>query len=162
MSSTVNVCLMNGGGLGRIRLCRPTLFARHLGLRNRTFFDRPDGVACHAVEHVEPAGLAGHDDDVPVAPVVTDRRQLRRGARVHVPQVVMHESGNATGACPCAHQAQRSTCRRDWRRSGRHRRSRRSAIRAGCKRCRVRVSIVISPQLLVPPMYFQASFGQVS
>ena len=41
--------------VGRIRLGRPRLFAWHVGLRYRTFFNRPYRLARHAIEDVEPA-----------------------------------------------------------------------------------------------------------
>ena len=90
MSSTPNVCLENGSGLGRERLGRPALFARHRGLRDRTLLDGPDRLTRVAIEYIEPAGLAGHRDDVTTPALVADRRELRRRVRVHVPQIVMH------------------------------------------------------------------------
>ena len=82
---------MNGGGLvgyGCVgQLCSPAIS----DLRHRPLLDRPDRLARHAVEHVEPAGLARHDDDVAVAPVLADGRQLRRRAGIQVPEIVVHE-----------------------------------------------------------------------
>ena len=47
------------------------------------------GVAGDAIEHVQEARLAGERDDVDVAAVVPDRRQLRRRVVVEVPEVVV-------------------------------------------------------------------------
>ena len=91
MSSTVKVCLTYGSGLvgcGCVGQLSSPGISR---LRHRPFLDRPDRFARHAVEHVEPAGLVRRDDHVAVAAVVTDGRQLRRRARVEVPEVVVHE-----------------------------------------------------------------------
>ena len=55
--------------IGRIRLCRPTLFARHFRLGNRTFLNRPDGFAGFAIEHVQPRRLTRYDNNIAVAPV---------------------------------------------------------------------------------------------
>ena len=120
----------------RIGLRRPALFARHVGLRHRTFLDRPDRLAGDAVEHVEPRGLARHDDDVAIAPVVADRDQLRRRAGVEVPEVVMHdlEMPQALARARLERDDRRAKEVGAW--SCRPRRSRRWVSRAECRRCR--------------------------
>jgi hypothetical protein len=60
-------------------------------LRHRSLFDRPDRLAADAVEHIEPRGLGAATTDVASAAVVTNRGQLRRGAWIEIPQIVVHE-----------------------------------------------------------------------
>ena len=76
---------------GGERLRRPALLARHPADRHRPFFDRPDRLTGDPVEHVEEAGLAGQRHHVAARAVLHDGRQLRGGAGVEVPQVVVHE-----------------------------------------------------------------------
>ena len=77
--------------IGRVRLRRPALLAGHVGFRHRPFFDRPDRLAGVAVEHVQPRRLGAGDHHVARAAVVADRGQLRRGARIEIPEVMVHE-----------------------------------------------------------------------
>ena len=77
--------------VGRIRLRRPALLARHIRLRHRPFLDRPDRLAGDAVEHVQPRRLGADDHHLTVAAVVADGGQLRGGARIEIPQVVVNE-----------------------------------------------------------------------
>ena len=96
-----------------IRLRRPALLAGHVGLRHRPFFDRPDRLAGHAVEHVEPRsscwrrrprrGCARCGGSSSAAARRWDRCPRGRDAR----------TGSATGACRCARRARRSRCRTD-------------------------------------------------
>ena len=57
------------------------------------------GFAGHPVEHVEPACLRGRDDDVAIASVVADSRELRRCARDRDPINRDERSGSARAAC---------------------------------------------------------------
>ena len=75
--------------LGRERLRRPGLLARHVALRHRPLLDRPERLAGHAIEHVEEAGLGRLRDDVDALAVVLHGEQLRAGDEVVVPEVVM-------------------------------------------------------------------------
>jgi hypothetical protein len=87
--------------IGRIRLRRPAFFTRHFRAWNRALLDRPNRFARFTIEHVKPSQLARHDNHVPVAPIVANRCELRRSARIHVPEIVMHELKVPTAfACP--------------------------------------------------------------
>ena len=100
-------------------------------------------------------------DDFAVAAVVADGGELRRRARVDVPEVVVHDL-----EVPQALAGAR--IERDDRRAEQVGADAIGAVEVVGGRAErnvgdaARASMVISPQLLTPPMYFQASFGQVS
>src|SRR6185295_17198618 len=70
-------------------------------LRHWPLWNRPDRLAGHSIEDVQVAGLAGHGHDVDDATVFPDRRQLRRGIVVEIPDVVM-DGLKMPQALPCS------------------------------------------------------------
>ena len=80
-----------GWRLGRERLRRARLLARHVGLRNRTLFDRPHRLPGRPIEHPEEALLARHGDRLDRAAVHGDVREHGRRRHVVVPERVMDE-----------------------------------------------------------------------
>ena len=117
--------------LGRVRLRRPALLARHLrssapaaprsarSARRSRGRTRRASRSCSWRRRRRGCGRCGGWSSA--AAPRWDRCPRDRDAR----------TGSATAACRCARRAPRSTCRTGWRRCGRRRRSRRWAIRAG-------------------------------
>ena len=89
-SSAVNFCTRKRRRSGRNRLRRPGLLARHVTLRHGPFFDGPQRLAGHAIEHVEETGLARHRHGIDSFSLMLDRDQLGRRRVVVVPQIMMN------------------------------------------------------------------------
>ena len=90
MSSTPNVCLMYGGGLvgyGCVgQLCSPSISLFGTGRSSIGQIGSPSPDRTRRASRSSPSR-----DHITVPSVVTDRRQLRRRARIHVPEIVMDE-----------------------------------------------------------------------
>ncbi len=91
MSLSANDCRANGAGLAGKGLRRPRPFARHIRLRHGPLFDRPDRFAGDAVEHEQESLLRRLRDDVPAAPVVSNRQELGSDRQIVVPDIVVDD-----------------------------------------------------------------------
>src|SRR5262245_18612684 len=74
-----------------MRLGRRRLLARYVGLRNGAFFDRPHGLARHAIEDVQPRLLARYSDRFDRPAGHGDVRENRCRGHVKVPDRMVHE-----------------------------------------------------------------------
>src|SRR5262249_27708867 len=91
-----------GRRLGRKRLRRPRLFTRHVALRHRPLFDRPERLARHALEYIKEAELRGQRDDVDHLALMLDSEKLGRGGRVVIPEIVGYDLKMPEAlACAC-------------------------------------------------------------
>ncbi len=79
------------GRLGGERLRGRGLLAGHIGLRHRTFLDRPDRLAGDAIEHIKERFLAGQGDGFDGLAIDIDVGQDGRGGKIVVPDGVMHD-----------------------------------------------------------------------
>ncbi len=75
---------------GGERLRGPGLLSRHVALRHRALFDGPQRLARNAIEDIEEAGLAGLRHCVNRLSIMPDGDQLRRRARIRIPQIVVN------------------------------------------------------------------------
>src|SRR5262245_36585833 len=74
-----------------MRLGRRRLLARHVRLWNGALFDRPYGLARHAIEDVQPCLLARHSDCFDLPAGHRDVRENRCRGHVEVPDWMVHE-----------------------------------------------------------------------
>ena len=81
---------LEGRRLGGKRLRRRAALTWHRRLRHRTFLDRPDRFARHAVEHIGEPLLAHLRDRFDIPAIDRDVDQRRRRRKVVVPQPVVH------------------------------------------------------------------------
>ena len=80
-----------GGGQSGERLGRPGLLAGHVALPYRSFFDRPQRLAGDAIKHKKETRFGCHRHDVDHLPVMTHRQELRFGAQVEIPEIVVND-----------------------------------------------------------------------
>ena len=78
-------CRLRRKGLGW-----PRLLSWHIGFRNCPFLNRPERLACVAIENPHKAYFADLGDDVNQRAVMLNRSQHRRASIVVVPDVVMN------------------------------------------------------------------------
>ena len=86
-----NACQVIRSGLGRERLRRRQFLAWHQRLRYRTLFDRPQRLACFAVEGEQQSLLGGLRDGLDGAAILLDVDQDRCSRNVVVPDIVVHQ-----------------------------------------------------------------------
>src|SRR4029434_7461475 len=77
--------------LGRRRLSGRRLLARNVGLRHRTFLDRPYWLSCHAIKNIKPADFVRqrHGFDSPAVDINIGQNRSRR--IVEVPNWMVHQ-----------------------------------------------------------------------
>ena len=82
---------LESGWLGDEELCRVRDLTRHIRRLDLALLERPDRLAGHAVEHVQPALLGRLHDDLARPAVDRDVGQDRRARQVPVPDPVLDE-----------------------------------------------------------------------
>ena len=75
----------------RKRLRRRIVLARHVALRNRALFNRPQRLSRHAIEHVQECLLGRLRDRLDDLSVASDVHQDRRAGDVVIPDAVVHQ-----------------------------------------------------------------------
>ena len=79
------------GRPGREGLCGPGLFSGHVALRCRPLLDGPQRLSGHAVEHEKQSRLRRHRYNINHLALVPHCDQLRFGAQVQIPDIVMND-----------------------------------------------------------------------
>ena len=120
-----------GRRLGRERLRRRRLLARHVGLRHRPLFDRPHRLAGDAIEHVEERLLARQRDRLDRLAVDVDVEPGSAPTRGRSPRSDDARSGSATCAGRSSDRRRPGSRRTGCCPDGGRRRSPRSAISTG-------------------------------
>ena len=77
--------------LGRERLSRAGLFARHRRLFHRPLGDRPDGLAIRSIEHIKERLLRRLREGLDRSAVDGNVHKHRRAGNIQVPDAVMHQ-----------------------------------------------------------------------